>query len=71
MPPILSQKLPVKLTKPTKIGKVDVVFRGLLLAGVVLCVFAIWLIPLDVLIALILVYALSASGIAFWKYYGL
>jgi hypothetical protein len=43
---------------------------GLSLVGVVIFVFAMWLIPLSMLIAILLVYTLSASGIAFWKYYG-
>jgi hypothetical protein len=58
------------LATPPKIGKVDVAYMGLSLVGVVIFVFAMWLIPLSMLIAILLVYTLSASGIAFWKYYG-
>ena len=54
-----------------KIGEVDLFYMGLSLLGLVLFVFAIWLIPLSVLIAILLVYTISALGIAFWKYYGL
>ena len=70
MPLIITQKPPGKLATPPKLGKVDVAYMGLSLVGVVIFVFAMWLIPLSMLIAILLVYTLSASGIAFWKYYG-
>jgi hypothetical protein len=50
MPLIITQKPPGKLATPPKIGKVDVAYMGLSLVGVVIFVFAMWLIPLSMLI---------------------
>jgi hypothetical protein len=71
MPQIITRKPRGKLAILPKIGKVDVVYMGLSFVGLVLFVFAIWLIPLSLLIAILLLYTLSASGVAFWKYYAL
>jgi fatty-acid desaturase len=71
MPLIIKRKPLGKLATYPKIGEVDLFYMGLSLLGLVLFVFAIWLIPLSVLIAILLVYTISALGIAFWKYYGL
>ncbi len=71
MPQIITRKPRGKLAIPPKIGKVDVAYMGLSFVGLVLFVFAIWLIPLSLLIAILLLYTLSASGVAFWKYYAL
>ena len=38
------------MATPPKIGKVDVAYMGLSLVGVVIFVFAMWLIPLSMLI---------------------
>ena len=71
MPLLITKKPAGKLATFPKIGEVDVVYMGRSLVGVVLFVFAIWLIPLSILIAILLLYTLSASGVAFWKYYAL